>query len=359
MSVITGNITKAMFKKTSTWDTEVAPAATDAINVKAGSALAYQFQPTFIPESDQPAPKNAAFVEGLVTATAPLMQVARYTDIRLITCALGNGSNYTTPAEQTGGQGDYLHVVTPASDTDGLFGCLSFLKGSLVEVWKGVKITGFTLSGQAGTQDISLQADAVISNRTFASATILSSHFNTMTYPGDQKLLFTDLTVRMNDASGDALDSGDEVCIKGFSFRFTRPMDAALRDNCSGVAVREPVINELTADACTITIDWNYFDSATKELLDDLVAGTRKKIDLTFLGTQIGTGETYQFIVEIPCAIVWDPANSGAYEGSGYLPAQITFNCVSPGNATTNGMTFDSPFRLQVVNTASAKSFAS
>lgn len=352
----TGNLTKAILKLGSAWGTAVAPATTDGIRINEGGSENFSEPPFMSKTSDQPAGNRSAVSQGLVSASKTIMANLNYNDLRFLAYVFGNGTNYTAPVEQTGGQGDYLHVVVPADDIYGLFFTYAEQHGSLIKTFPSNKGMRFMLSGEAADDlHVKYEFEFAAYDRVWDNAVINSSHFTSLTYPAVTDVMFDQLVWRINDADGSALASGDALGIRSFSFSYRRVLAADLYDNASSRRIIEPPNNGIEFDLISLTVERNYFDSTWKDFIGDLKAHTPKKFDLTFTGSQIGSGYNYTWLIECPCAWITDPADSGNYTNSGLLPASMTLNIVRPSDALTSGMTFSDAVKISVTDEISAK----
>jgi len=340
-----------------TWGTAVTPETTEGIRIlTSGGSRNYSKPPYMSETSDQPEGNLTAVTSGLEASSKVIPFNLSFDDVRPFAYVLGNGSNYSTPAEQTGGQGDYLHSIIPADDIYGLFFTYAELHGSIVETWPSCKGMRFTITGEAGA-DLHVRGELEFFGYglEYDNGVISSSNFTSLTYPTQTDVLFDQLLWRINDQSGDALDSADSVPIKSFTYTYKRVLATDLYDNVSAPNIIEPPNNGVAFDNAMLNVNFNYGNSTVKDFINDLDANTTKKFDLTFTGAQIGSGDNYTFKIECPAAKVVDPADSLQTGGSGLLPGSMTFNCVRPANATTNGMLFQNSMRMQVTNQVSAK----
>jgi len=345
------------------WGTAVSlTPATDGILILPGSNMSLDAPPVWLNETDQPWPRADATVTGPINCEGRIIQVARYDDRRLMTYVLGNGSNYTTPSEQTPSQGDCLAQVDPADDIEALFFTLAMNKsGTNYETLPSCKGFEWRLSAgaDAGRLELTEEIGIIGHSKVWDSAEITADDFTSLAYPGDREnpIRFDQATFRIADHSDAAgLDADDLIFITGFDFRFRRVL-ARGRNNNSGRYVYEPVNDGVAFDTATLTVTFPDFgtDSAIKDFYAELLTNTSKMANLKFIGAQIGSGENYNLRLLFPEMKIISPNNTGDYDGEGRLPASITLHSVLPGDALTGGgsgeLAFNGLFRVVYTNT--------
>jgi len=367
MATPQGHEILAGIAKGTDWGTAVSlTPATDGILVLPGSNANLDAPPVWINESDQPWPRADATATGPINCEGRIIQVARYNDRRLMTYALGNGSNYSTPAQQTAEQGDYLAQVDPADDLEALFFAFAMNKsGTNYETWPSNKAFEWRLNGgaDAGRLELTEEIGVICHSKVWDSAEITSTDFTGLAYPGDREnpIRFDQAVFRIGDHSDAAgLGAGDVMFITGFDFRFRRVL-ARGRHNSSGRYVYEPVNDGAAFDTAVLTVTFPDFgsDSAIKDFYGELLSNASKMADLQFTGAQIAAGENYALRLFFPEMKLVSPNNTGNYEAEGRLPASITLHSVLPGDALTGAeaddLAFNELFRVELINTNGAK----
>jgi len=364
MTVSIGHETVAVIGKETTWGTEVA-ATNSGILVLPGTTATVNAAPHHIAESGQPWPRTDTVIGGPIRAGGTILQTARYDDMRLIAYALGIGSNYETPTEQTPSEGDYMFTVAPADDIEGLFFSLGLQHGSDIDTWVSNKAQQLRIFGDNSSDDLTVKIElqTLMHSRIWDSSTLVSASFADVTYPGDREnvIRMDQASFRLADHSdSESLDSDDVIPITSFDFTFRRIL-ASLADTATGRYIREPVNDGQALDIVTLTVTFADFnvDSQIKDFLADLYAGQRAMANLLFTGAQIGAGENYKFKFLFPELVVTDIGDTGAYNDQGRLPASVTLNAVLPGDTATGGgsdeLSVDELFKLSVINTQTAK----
>jgi hypothetical protein len=207
------------------------------------------------------------------------------------------GSSTGSPAEQTGGQGDYLHVMQMASsptkfvtlawlcEDDYVLEIPSFKPASISIQWGANTVGTFTCTGIASR---------VVDN---ASATNSVSDLSGLSYPTTYEpavLGGVDATsstyFRFDDYSSSvALSSDDNKAIMNFNLNMSRPLQRrnVLRGADSAYTL-EP--HQAGLIQSTISFQMSEVDNAQIDGIADWLASDRKMAELAVVGDQIGSG---------------------------------------------------------------------
>ena len=337
-----GKEAKAAFKKAATWSTAVAVADADALlftNEKITRTREH------LPDDSAGQAFYTGADQGLITCAGDLSAYLRYQSLEtLLAMAMGTAGS---PAQQ-GESAAYLHQLRLADDIDGLFGTMAFYKGISAHEYAGCKVDGFSISGEAGqplTVGFNLICDDLAVNTTSGSNTAAAVAALTAPAPGN-RVLFRQGQFLINDQSADALDSGDAVTPNRFSLTFRRNL---VGDHLAGGN------DKIAEPTCTgfpeISLSLEFATYTTDTYLTDLGADTRKKMKITFTGSEIESPYNYQFEILLPHLVLTNA--EAAVDKAGKIAHPITASCLAAQSAPSGMTGITQPFALNLINTLS------
>jgi len=286
---------------------------------------------------------------GAIDVSGPLAFPMRYEGIDLL-LALFAGATGGAPDQQDATDA-YLQTFPLAANTDGKFGTLAMNDVVGVDEYPSVKVAGLELKGEIGSF-VEGSTDLI------ASSLVTDSVINTLvtmanvTYPDKaNRLHFSQMAMRMNTQSGDALDSGDLIYPTSFSLSAKRKVKGTPWVGGSN-SIDEPA-NEDNPEV-KLTLKFARHNAASKAYFEDWAASGFKKMDIIFTGGLIEGAYNYKFKIEMPnlgIASVNKPFTKGA------LPSEIEFMVLGCGVAPT-GMTVTEPFLMTSINKRTTDVFA-
>lgn len=239
----------------------------------------------------------------------------------------------------------YSNTYGMASNITGMFATMAQQKlGNKVWEFPSLKLHGFKLSGQMN-KPLKLTLDGIADRLDRASVTNDTTSMAAVTMPDVENriLMNKDTVVRINDQSGAALGSGDAVYPSAIDIAFNRPMDAEPVAGQDGVD--EPADNGFPT--VSVSLKFPRYNTANDAYFDDLDAFTSKKMDITFTGKLIETGQNYMFKLSFPHVKIDTP--EAPVSGAGKIP--FSMNCkVLGATAAPAGMTHITPMQIDVVN---------
>lgn len=254
----------------------------------------------------------------------------------------------SAPAEQTASQADYLHRLTMNSTANAIFGTFAYeLLSDKVAEFPSTACRSITTQFGGTHEIVKFTAEllgndykldsSTNTNATIASATEADTECAIVKYED---------AFWINEASGDALDSGDQFNIVSYQRTLTRPQDfSGLVKGSAGNP--RPLVDEIATGMLTVTL----------EALEDITmftgwtAGTFYKCLMNIEGTRIGTGlyktwNEYTPYMKLVQAPKYDTTDSGFN--------QVTLNFVlMQRSASPTGMNSGLPY-LEIVNGRSA-----
>ncbi|MBI4827225.1 MAG: hypothetical protein HY804_00145 [Nitrospinae bacterium] len=273
---------------------------------------------------------------------------ARYGD--LLGLALVAGA---APAPTPAGASSYTHTITPADNIDGL--CATWIERRKSYTLEAVlKPHAFTLYGDAGraltlrldTQGFDLIEDSTVNTLvTFAAVTIPDT---------GNRLLFSQMAVRINAASGAALTDTDKVYPSQIVFRFRRQLEGAYTGQYAverGGAAMDRMDEPVNAGPTETSLELRFPVSASPLLLSAFKSDERKKLDLVFTGREIETGLRRSLSIELPAAEL--AALTTLDSSRGRLIERAEFLCHQPAAAPAGMTGIATPWRITAVNTRS------
>ncbi len=239
----------------------------------------------------------------------------------------------------------YSNTYGLASSITGNFATMAQQKLSN-KVWEfsSLKLHGFKLSA-AMNKPVKLSLDGIADKLDRASTTNTTATMAAVTMPDKENriIMNKDTVVRINDQSGAALGSGDAVYPTSIEIAFNRPMDAQPVAGQDGVD--EPADDGFPT--ATVSLKFPRYNTANDAYFDDWDAFTSKKMDITFTGRLIESGQNYMFKLSFPHVKIDNP--EAPVSGAGKIP--FSMNCkILAATAAPAGMSHFTPLQIDIVN---------
>lgn len=235
---------------------------------------------------------------------------------RLLYLALGSSQDYGDP---TLGCYYYLGGTKPSSATV----CVD--KQDALYEYSGSKLLGIRISGIPG--DL-IKCEYQYLAKALDRASTTNPNTSGWTLVETPLLLFSHLTFMINDESGAALSSGDEVLITTFEINVNGDW-VVKQDKESGLYIAEPKRKKWEVIGSITLASDNA--STLSGLLSDFSDGTHKKIEFEFTTTV--SGVTYSTRIWLPsCRITMA---DDAIAGEAMVNPTIRFRGFKPSSAPT------------------------
>lgn len=210
----------------------------------------------------------------------------------------------STPAEQTSGQGDYLHTIDTASSIYGNFFTLAWeVETDQVIELPSVKPISATFSF-APNQVPTVTIQGVVSRVLFSgntTTTNTAAELQALTLPSVEipALNGTNHYFRMNTYAGSSLSSTNNKEILSAEWTFSRPLDESrtLR-GANTPYTSEPI--QLNNTDQTLTVTYDRVDDALQDPLDDLLDQTTLKAEMFIDGATIASGVATSIKIQWP-----------------------------------------------------------
>lgn len=337
---ITGREFVVALKKAATWHTPVACGAgngllllSDGIKASVASELDNSAGQPWINQADP----------GIMTISGNLEAYMRYEGFDVALALLMGVAG--DPA-QIAATAAYSNSYQLASKIDGLFATMA-QKKLTSKIWEfpSCKINSVKLSGEMNKPvKISL---GLIGDRLERSSTVNTTvTMAEVTVPDSQHRILMDKNTvfRMNNQADGALDAGDIIYPSSFELTFTRPMDAEATAGQDGVD--EPADNGFPT--ATLTLKFPRYNAANDAFFDDWEAYTSKKMDITFTGPEIESGNHYTFKALLPHLKIDDP--EATVSGPGKIPFSMKGNILGAAAAPAGMTGLTAPMKIEVVN---------
>lgn len=216
------------------------------------------------------------------------------------------GSDVET--ETTTDEDDWAHVMDNKEKNEGLFTTLVWSYGSasgeVVEIpsvkWHTLKLT-LPVNGVAQLEVQGIGDRVILSGHTNTRSTL-----NGLTYAGysdsDNRYMAVGRNghyFRINDFSGDALDSGDELYVESMEYQISRPLQRAkpMRGELSRYTI-EP--GQLDPSTETLTIQLSEVDKSVFDVLGKWDLDTQMKAEIYLAGSTIGAGVARSLKLQLP-----------------------------------------------------------
>jgi len=345
---LTGREAVVALKKATTWGTAVECGASDGILITSES-----IQQTIEPLVDDSLgavwPKYSD--QGKRDASGPIDAYLRYEGLD-VALALIMGTA-ATPSQQAATSA-YVGKLELADNIVGKFATIAQLKKS-DKVFENptAKLFGFTISCEA-LQPAKLSLEVISNNVTLDSSTNTNTTMANVTYPdyGNRVIMNSDCEFRINDQSGDALDSGDKIYPSSFEFKFSRQMEGDL--TCGSNDFSEP--GETAMPQCQLTLNFPRYNDDTDAFFSDWDAHTSKKADIYLKGNLIEDTYYYDMRISMPHLKVVNPQVN--VSGQGKIPMSVTFDVLGASAAPTGMSGLTNPFEISYTNTRTTSPLA-
>lgn len=341
MTYATGAQTQAAVKKGVSWGTAVACGAGDGILVLPPTLkkerklyIEDSLGAYFAQEADQ----------GEIKVEGELPAYQRYDGLDLL-IALAMGATGGAPVQQES-TAAYAQSFKLTGSLEGLFATLALYNKVNVDEYASIKLTGLKLKGRVG-EPVELSFMGIASNRITDSSTNTPATFANVTIAETaNRVLMSQGLFRMNDASGAALGSGDEITPSSFELNLMRPMAGAHEAGTGNDLINEPVDNGHPE----VGLKLEFPRYSTSENFEDWDAAVPKKMELAFTGALIEGSYYRLFKVSLP-RLVYKDADLPMEQGA--LRHTLEFACLSTNTAPAGMSGILDPFQVDVVNTNS------
>jgi len=291
--------------------------------------------------------------QGAIQVAGTLTAYLRYEALDfLIALVMGDTG---APAQQ-GGTSAYKTTYDLADNIDGVFATLATMfKSDVVFEYPSLKMYGFTIKAE-------MNKPVTIDFQVYGDDEVYDSVINTVATMANVTYPTTGLRVvpnqnqtfycRVNTASGDALDSGDNVGITGFELSYTRPTEYLYDFSHTGGA--EPSPNGHPSG--TLKLNWNRYDDENAAFFAAWKLETAQKCEILFQGATIEDAYKYEFMIQLPNLYISNP--SADPSGAGRIPASVEFDCRGRSAAPTGMTGVTDPFRITFQNTRTGEALA-
>ena len=335
---------RAAMRKSFAWGTAVKCGAGDGILI-----LPSVIWQEMIGEVDDLAgsyyPKNCDL--GAVKVNGDISMYLRY-DRCDLPLALAMGTAGMRVRQGTGGA--YSCVYRPATDTDGLFATFAqHMKSYILEV-PSLKITGFTIRGEAG-KALVLTLSVTGIDRVHDSVENTMTSFADVTHTETvNRVRFSQGIFRMNAAWAEPLTSAHRVFPSSFEFSFQRKLRGEFTGgylSTSGGASRD-LIDEPTNDGPpSINLKLGFPRHTSETYLAILGGDVRQKMDITFTGAPIGGRCDRTFILSFPHLQL---INDNPADEEGIIKEPLEFMVLAPETPPPGMREMTDPFQVAATN---------
>ncbi|MEW5911486.1 MAG: phage tail tube protein [Thermodesulfobacteriota bacterium] len=334
-----GKEIKAAFKKASAWGTAAACASGDVLLIT-GEKINQSIE--HLPDDSAGQAFHADRDRGLITCSGELSAYLRYQGLGVL-LALALGAAGSPSAHGASG---FDHQLRMAGDLDGLFGTLAVYKGFSVHEFASAKVDGFTIEGQAGqplTASFSLICDGRSINTDSGANTNATMAALSAPATGN-RVLFRQGAFMINDAEGDALDSGDVITPSRFSLSLRRGLAG---DHLAGGEdkIAEPA--HAAFPELSLSLEFPTYTSDT--YLSDLGSDARKKMRIDFIGGEIESGVNYAFSLIMPHVVITNA--EAAVDGAGKIAHPISASLLATATQRSGMSGITGPLAIDLTNT--------
>ena len=189
-----------------------------------------------------------------------------------------------TPTQQ-GSDSAWKHAFRIGNDLEGLFATLVLDYQIEVREYPSVKVSGFKFECSQGDQVAKLTFPLIASslNRNTTAGLNRTSTIPGITMPTNrQRLLFSQMAVRLNDADGPALGPSDVQFVNGFTLEMDRKLKNDDVTTQLGYLIDEPLQDGFTEVTGSLSFSKYATDNIAR--FTEMLQKTRKKLDVAFTG---------------------------------------------------------------------------
>lgn len=345
MASKSGAFTSSAYKIAGTFGT--------AASVGAGNKLPYAITPNFNVDelTVQQIGTGVTFEDftarGNLAPTVSLAGDGGYANGMDYICAQFFGTA-AAPAEQTGGQGDYKHVVSWNTTSNAKYGTLVYeTSTTTVLEYPSTTTTSISFDASDAPGILQFSAELLAHNVLTTGTANNNAAVVAATSVDTERIAFAfEDTFKINNFSGAALSGAAAQAITAFQLTLNRPQE--LRGEIKGaVGNSAPVDSDIANGSLSITLK----ECADHTWFSLWLAETAQKCQLNIQGTQIGTGVNRAITIYIPkMVLVQEPQY--AITSPGVNPLTLNFKIIAAAAAPT-GMTSVYPY-MDIINTRSA-----
>lgn len=342
MGSATGVEIKAALKKAAAWGTASACGVNDGILILPHSIK--KERPNNVDDSlGLYYPKDSD--PGEIKVEGDLPAYLRYDGLDLL-IALAMGTTGGAPVQQ-GATSAYAQTMSLAEHNDGLFATLAVNNQVNVDEYTSVKITGFTLKGGVGKPLEMVFHCIAIDRITDSSVNDPASFANVTYFESANRVLYSHGKIRLNDREGAALQDSDRIYPASFEITFRRKMAGAYGVGAAFDRLDEPTNNGQPE----VTLKLEFPRYVSDSHFTDWDAGSAKKLDMIFTGTQIEAPYSRQFMLQLPNLKF---ANVELPIEQGILRHPVELNCLGCESAPAGMTGVTGPFQMDVINRQSS-----
>jgi hypothetical protein len=332
-------------KKAATWGTPVECGAADAAMVLTSS---FAVKPEMDKDDSAGQVFPGAIDTGLINCDGDLSAYMRYDDMRLLAAIMGAAA---APAQQ-GATTAYQHVLSWATDINGIFYTLAQHLGYSVHEFPSVKFGSLEITGKVGASlEMKVKGLAINRNINTTTGTNNTTTIAALNPSSTPRVRMAQGAIRMNAQGGIALASGDRLVGKNCPTSFT----LSINRNQKGehLADGTDMICEPEQDgfpAITLKIDLPEYVSDS--YLQKLQSGDELKADFTFTGSLIADTYYRSLLLELPRLRVTSVDGPAISKGA-KLKQSVTFELLRPDTAPAGMTGLTLPLRATIINTQS------
>ncbi len=260
------------------------------------------------------------------------------------------------PTLHSGALSSYDYVYDLADNLDGLFATFVRHWKNYVEEIRSLKVMSLTIKGEVG-KPLQLVAGCLGDHSARDDVNTTTTFNNVTIAEAAHRIHFAQGVFRMNDQGDVALDDTMKIYPSSFELTASRKLtQTASGALTTGGTNPRDIIDEPVNDGMpevSLKLGFPYHTSKTR--LDALGSDTRKKMDLTFTGSEIESGVNRSLKIELPHL---QYKNVDIVDESGNIKEPVEFH-VHGATTAPAGMTgITKPFRISGVNQRSTDPLA-
>ncbi|MDA8168678.1 MAG: phage tail tube protein [Nitrospiraceae bacterium] len=336
----TGTESRAAFRRAASWGTPSAAGANDGLLVLPHTL---KKERPVLPDDSLGICFQTDAADGGIKVEGDIPAYLRYDSLDLL-LALAMGQTAGTPVQQ-GAAEAYLQSLKLKENTDGLFGTFCVSNGVNIDEYGSVKITGFTIKGEAG-KPVEISFHSVANDRTTNSALNTTASFAAVSlFEKANRVLFSQGVFRLNPQADAALADPDKIYPSAFELSFKRKMKGIYGAGAQADRVDEPS-NDGQPDI-RLKLTFPRYTQAAKGYFEDWDTQRNKKMDAVFTGAQIAAPYNRFMRLQLPnlkFSQVELPMERGI------LKSPVEFVCLGCDTAPAGMAGITMPFQIDLMN---------
>lgn len=348
MATKTGREMVIGLKKAAAWGTAVACGAGDGVLL---DAVGLKKTTGLLPDKSAASAYSKGADRDLVKVSGAISGDLRYEGFDTALALVMGSAASPAQIDTTSAYGGLLSL---ASTVKGQFASLAALiMSDRVHEWPSVKLAGFTISGERGGV-CQVSFDCLANDEVYDSTVNTAASMASVTYSdaGNRVIFTSGCYFRINDQTGAALSSTDNIYPSSFEVSMARTMEGDYTG--SNDCIDEP--DEIDDATFTITLQFPKLNDDNKGFFADWDATTAKKLEIGLIGKTCDGTNKYSMILRYPHVLISDVESLKS--GPGKVPSKLVMQAYGVAEAVTGMSGLLHPMEIATINTRTTSPLA-